>query len=131
MPGRTRKALITAALLGLCANNLQAQESSETSSPEQGRIPLEELRNFADVYHQIRVGYVEEIDDSTLLEYAIQGMLMNLDPHSTYLKDDAFENLQDNTKGEFTGLGLEVGMAPQRRMLGHPRLGQGLATARK
>ena len=77
---------------------------------EQGQLPLEELRTFADVYNQIRIGYVEEIDDSTLLEYAIQGMLMGLDPHSVYLTEDAFQNLQDTTSGEFTGLGLEVGM---------------------
>ena len=77
---------------------------------EQGQLPLDELRTFADVYNQIRVGYVEEIDDSTLLEYAIQGMLSGLDPHSVYLTKDAFQDLQDNTSGEFTGLGLEVGM---------------------
>jgi carboxyl-terminal processing protease len=75
-----------------------------------GRLPLEELRTFADVFNQIRIGYVEEIDDSTLLEYAVQGMLMGLDPHSVYLTSDAFENLQNTTSGEFNGLGLEVGM---------------------
>jgi carboxyl-terminal processing protease len=77
---------------------------------EQGRIPLDELRTFADVYNQIRSGYVEEIDDSTLLEYAIQGMLMGLDPHSAYLTADDFQNLQESTTGEFSGLGIEVGM---------------------
>ena len=77
---------------------------------EQGQLPLDELRTFADVYNQIRVGYVEDIDDSTLLEYAIQGMLMGLDPHSVYLTRDAFEGLQEATTGEFSGLGLEVGM---------------------
>ena len=71
---------------------------------------MEELRTFADVFNQIRIGYVEEVDDSTLLEYAVQGMLMGLDPHSVYLTSDAFENLQSNTSGEFSGLGLEVGM---------------------
>ncbi len=77
---------------------------------EQGRIPLDELRTFADVYNQIRSGYVEEIDDSTLLEYAIQGMLMGLDPHSVYLTAEDFQNLQESTTGEFSGLGIEVGM---------------------
>lgn len=77
---------------------------------QEGKLPLDELRTFADVYNQIRIGYVEEIDDSTLLEYAIQGMLTGLDPHSVYLTEDAFKNLQDTTSGEFTGLGLEVGM---------------------
>ena len=77
---------------------------------DQGQLPLDELRTFAEVFNQIRQGYVEEIDDSTLLEYAIQGMLMGLDPHSVYLTEDAFQSLQDTTSGEFTGLGLEVGM---------------------
>ncbi len=84
--------------------------SASAVEEEVGALPLQELRTFADVYNQIRVGYVEEIDDSKLLEYAIQGMLMGLDPHSTYLTKDAFENLQSGTSGEFTGLGLEVGM---------------------
>jgi carboxyl-terminal processing protease len=92
-----------AAALALAAPSLATIE-------DQGRLPLDELRTFADVYNQIRSGYVEEIDDSTLLEYAIQGMLMGLDPHSVYLTRDAFQDLQDNTSGEFTGLGLEVGM---------------------
>lgn len=77
---------------------------------DQGVLPLDDLRTFADVYNQIRVGYVEDIDDSTLLEFAIQGMLMGLDPHSAYLTKDKYQDLQDATTGEFTGLGLEVGM---------------------
>jgi carboxyl-terminal processing protease len=76
------------------------------------------------VFNQIRMGYVEEIDDSTLLEYAIRGMLNGLDPHSVYLTRDAFEDLQTSTNGEFSGLGLEVGMdngflkviSPDRRL---------------
>ena len=78
--------------------------------PPPGELPLDELRTFADVFNQIRLGYVEEVDDSTLLEYAIKGMLMGLDPHSVYLERDAFEDLQTSTSGEFSGLGLEVGM---------------------
>ena len=56
--------------------------STALAVEEPGKLPLDELRTFADVYNQIRSGYVEEIDDSTLLEYAIQGMRMGLDPHS-------------------------------------------------
>ena len=76
----------------------------------EGALPLDDLRTFADVFSQIRLGYVEEVDDSTLLEYAIQGMLSGLDPHSVYLSKDDFEDLQTSTSGEFSGLGLEVGM---------------------
>ena len=82
----------------------------QLSASEEGELPLAELRTFADVFHQIREGYVEEVDDSTLLEYAIKGMLTGLDPHSTYMTSDAFERLQSMTTGEFSGLGLEVGM---------------------
>ena len=80
------------------------------AAEDQAELPLEELRTFADVFNQIRVGYVEEVDDSTLLEYAIQGMLTGLDPHSVYMTEDAFDHLQSSTSGEFSGLGLEVGM---------------------
>lgn len=102
---RNRLPAAAAAML-LCAATATAQAAAE----DPGRLPLDELRSFTDVYHQIRMGYVEEIDDSTLLEYAIQGMLMGLDPHSTYLTGDAFHSLEESTKGEFTGLGIEVGM---------------------
>lgn len=100
---RFSRTLMGAALLSLPLSLPAAVE-------QEPLLPLDDLRTFADVYNQIRVGYVEEIDDSTLLEYAIQGMLMSLDPHSVYLTKDAFEDLQSNTTGEFSGLGLEVGM---------------------
>ena len=50
------------------------------------------------------------MDDKTLLENAIKGMLSNLDPHSAYLEPEAFAELQESTSGEFGGLGIEVGM---------------------
>jgi carboxyl-terminal processing protease len=80
------------------------------TTEEQGELPLRELRTFTDVFNQIRVGYVEEVDDKTLLEYAIRGMLNGLDPHSVYLSEEDFNDLQTSTSGEFSGLGLEVGM---------------------
>jgi carboxyl-terminal processing protease len=97
-------------LASIAATLVLIGPASVSVAKEQGELPLDELRTFAEVYNQIRLGYVEEIDDSTLLEYAIQGMLAGLDPHSMYLTEDAFQNLQDTTTGEFTGLGLEVGM---------------------
>lgn len=97
-----RKISILAASLML-ASPLHAVE-------QQGQLPLDELRTFADVFNQIRSGYVEEIDDSTLLEYAIQGMLTGLDPHSVYLTREDYQHLQEGTSGEFSGLGIEIGM---------------------
>ncbi len=82
--------------------------SSSPASPEP--LPLEELRKFSDVFNKIKQDYVEEIDDVTLLNYAIRGMLSGLDPHSAYLEPSAFTDLQENTSGTFGGLGIEVGM---------------------
>src|SRR5690606_24014483 len=61
-------------------------------------------------YDHIRSSYIKEIDDRTLLEYAIRGMLDELDPHSAFLDASSFDDLQINTTGEFGGLGIEVGM---------------------
>lgn len=79
-------------------------------STTEGVLPLEDLRTFAKVFNQIRQGYVEDVSDKELLEYAIKGMLSELDPHSAYLDATSFENLQTSTSGEFGGLGIEVGM---------------------
>jgi len=77
---------------------------------DDARLPLEELRYFTQVFDQIRQAYVEEIDDQALLEMAISGLLNGLDPHSLYLDEKAFGELQESTSGEFGGLGIEVGI---------------------
>ena len=80
------------------------------SAPNAAPLPLDELRTFAEVMDRIKAAYVEPVDDKTLLENAIKGMLSNLDPHSAYLEPEAFQELQESTSGEFGGLGIEVGM---------------------
>lgn len=72
-------------------------------------LPIEEVRLFAEALEAIRTAYVSDIDDRTLIDYAIRGMLAGLDPHSAYLSADDYDNLQDSTEGEFGGLGIEVG----------------------
>lgn len=73
-------------------------------------LPLQELRSFTQVFERIKKDYVVEVSDKTLLENAIRGMLSGLDPHSSYLDKDAFQDLQVGTSGQFGGLGIEVGM---------------------
>ena len=79
-------------------------------APAKAPLPLEELRTFAEVMDRIKAAYVEPVDDKTLLENAIKGMLSNLDPHSAYLGPEDFLELQESTSGEFGGLGIEVGV---------------------
>lgn len=74
------------------------------------QLPVEDLRTFSDVFGRIKNDYVEDVDDSELLESAIRGMLAGLDPHSSYLDEDQFKELQVGTSGQFGGLGIEVGM---------------------
>ncbi|MFN3564744.1 MAG: S41 family peptidase [Burkholderiaceae bacterium] len=74
-----------------------------------GPIPLEEIRQFTDVFGAIKANYVEPVDDRKLIQEAISGMLTGLDPHSAFLDAEAFKDLQVGTQGEFGGLGIEVG----------------------
>ena len=65
---------------------------------------------FGDVFEIIKNNYVEEIDDEKVIEYAINGMLQSLDPHSGYMDTEIFTEMREETKGEFGGLGIEVTM---------------------
>ena len=73
-------------------------------------LPLQEIRQFTDVYGAIKAFYVDPTKDEKLLENALAGMLNGLDPHSAYLDQEAFEDMKEGTQGEFGGLGLEVSM---------------------
>jgi carboxyl-terminal processing protease len=68
------------------------------------------LNLFGDVFERVRRDYVEEVSDKKLIEAAINGMLTSLDPHSGYLNEKHFQEMQVQTKGEFGGLGIEVTM---------------------
>lgn len=94
----------TAAFVGLM---LSAQTMAQ-AAPAESPIPLDELRNFSSVFEHIRRGYVEEISDKDLLEYAIRGMVSELDPHSTFLDEEEYREIKANTQGQFGGVGLEV-----------------------
>src|SRR3954467_6615067 len=73
-------------------------------------LPIEELRAFTEVVDAIKKNYVEPVEDKKLFTEAINGMLTGLDPHSAYLDQEAFKELQVGTQGQFGGLGIEVGM---------------------
>ncbi len=70
----------------------------------------EELKIFSDVIELIEKEYVDEVDAKELIQNAIQGMVQSLDPHSSLLPSDAFEDLQIDTKGKFTGIGIHITM---------------------
>jgi len=73
------------------------------------QLPIDDLRLFSEVFERIKTDYVEPVDDRKLLKGAINGMVTDLDPHSAFLDQDAYRDLQVGTQGEFGGLGIEVG----------------------
>ena len=69
-----------------------------------------QLGLFGDIFQRVRESYVDEIEDRELIEAAITGMLTSLDPHSTFLNTENFSEMQEQTKGRFGGLGVEITM---------------------
>ena len=90
------------------AGPLIAQEAADGGGAQNPSL-YEELDLFGSVFEQVRRQYVEEVDDKTLIEAAINGMLTSLDPHSGFVAATDYEDLQTQTRGTFGGLGIEVG----------------------
>lgn len=109
MQHRTR--ILAGACLALILSSANANDINDSKEKTLApRLPLNELRVFAEAFDRVSSAYVEEIDDRTLLENAIKGMLSQLDPHSAYLDRESFSDLQEETTGNYGGVGLEVSM---------------------
>jgi carboxyl-terminal processing protease len=79
-------------------------------SQKQREETYKQLELFANVLSILQDNYVEEIDTKEIIEGAINGLLLSLDPHSSYLKQENFQDLKDETQGSFTGIGIEITM---------------------
>ena len=93
-------------LLVLLISTFPNNQNVEAKNSETYR----QLTLFGDVFQRVRESYVEETSEKDLVKSAINGMLTNLDPHSSFLDDEDFEDMQVQTKGAFGGLGIEVTM---------------------
>jgi carboxyl-terminal processing protease len=107
MKRKTVMALLAGVALGTMVPQLVATTAAQENSP---RNTYEYLDLFGDIFERVRVAYVEEVDEQELIEAAIDGMLASLDPHSAYLPPQNFQDMREQTKGEFGGLGIEVTM---------------------
>lgn len=115
-----RALMIGVAVMGLMQGfhtSAQAQDSGRTAGTEASDTSVNSVSNtyqqlnlFGDVFERVRAKYVDEVTDEKLIQHAINGMLMNLDPHSSYLDEKEFGDMQVQTRGEFGGLGIEVTM---------------------
>ena len=106
------KKFVIAALGGTIAGTLISVQvapllAEETSKPAS---VYQELDLFGDVFKRIRTDYVEQVDDKKLIEAAINGMLSSLDPHSSFMPAEEYDDMKVQTRGSFGGLGIEVTM---------------------
>jgi carboxyl-terminal processing protease len=99
--------VVLGAALGIAASLHFSAVADRQSTAVQ--LPVDDLRLFSEVFGRIKNDYVEPVEDKKLLKEAINGMLTGLDPHSAFLDQDAYKDLQVGTQGEFGGLGIEVG----------------------
>lgn len=81
------------------------------------RVSLDEIRRFVAVFRAVKQAYVDPVDDATLMQSAIRGLLADLDPHSGYLDSDASRDLSEMSSGAYDGLGLEVAQRPDRTLI--------------
>ena len=105
---RALKRLLIGLAAAFCLGPLWVAHAGQAENAVQ--LPIEDLKIFAEIFGKIKSDYVEDIDDSQLLNDAIKGMLDGLDPHTVYLDPDSFREMNIDTHGEFGGLGLEVMM---------------------
>lgn len=110
MPLKTRAILVVVIglIMGLSLS-LGGGLLSAPTAADPGELAWEQARLFAEVMERVKRDYVEEIDDSVLLESAIRGMVGDLDAHSQYLDVDEYRDIRISTTGSYTGVGLEVG----------------------
>ncbi len=100
-----------AALLVFSSLSVIAAEGDvRTASQPSASATYKALNLFGDVFEQVRANYVEPVEDKKLIEYALNGMLSSLDPHSGYMNDDEAKSMNIQNRGEFGGLGIEVTM---------------------
>ena len=94
-------------LLALLLTPLIVAAEEETTATS-AQLTLDDMRTFTDVFNQVRKNFVEELDDHELMNAAIRGMLSELDPHSSYMEANAFRQLDNSSRGRYSGIGVEI-----------------------
>ncbi len=97
-----------------------ASSTSDAASNEEAvtsRVPLEEIRRYVAVYNAVRAAYVDPVDDKKLMQSAIRGLLLDLDPHSTYFDKEDAEAFDEQATGAYDGIGVELQQQPDNSSL--------------
>ena len=107
---RVLLALAAGVVLGASITITHGVLAERQAAQTQGGLPFDDLRSFVQILDKVKAEYVEPVDDKTLLQNALRGMLSGLDPHSAYMDKQEYKDMNVVTTGKFGGLGIEVQM---------------------
>ena len=94
------------------ASQAEASDDPDAASTLAAKVPLAEIRRYVMVYNAIRQAYVDPVDDKALMDSAVRGLLLDLDPHSAYLPKADAEQFDEQTRGAYEGVGVELQQLP-------------------
>ncbi|MDX2418401.1 MAG: S41 family peptidase [Xanthomonadales bacterium] len=106
-------------ILALLLTPVVVVANETQTAPARAQLSLDDMRTFTDVFNQVRNNFVEELDDHALMNAAIRGMLSELDPHSSYMEADEFRQLDNNSRGRYSGIGVEIVIQDSRARVVH------------
>jgi len=87
-------------------------EDPDVAALAASKVPLEEIRRYVTVYNAIKQAYVDPVDDHTLMQSAVRGLLLDLDPHSTYFNKEDAQAFDEQANGAYEGIGVELQQQP-------------------
>jgi carboxyl-terminal processing protease len=94
----------------LFSSNIEVEAKEDVESTSEDKSNYENLKTFSEVLSLIESTYVEKVSSKKLIEEAIHGLVKSLDPHTSYMPPEVFEEMKVQTSGKFGGLGIEVSM---------------------
>ena len=94
-----------------------SQDAAQDEDPDamntaSAKVPLDEIRRYVTVYNAIKQAYVDPVDDHKLMQSAVRGLLLDLDPHSAYLEKAEAEDFDEQTRGTYDGVGVQLQQLP-------------------
>jgi carboxyl-terminal processing protease len=96
--------------------DVAASDDPDAAESVTSKVPLSEIRRYVSVYNAVKEAYVDPVDDKKLMQSAVRGLLLDLDPHSAYLEKSDAENFDEQTRGAYEGVGVELMTMPDRTL---------------
>src|SRR5688572_28771531 len=102
--------LVTGAAFAQAQGEQRVAPSDDPDATESTteKVPLEEIRRYVAVYNAVKEAYVDPVEDRKLMQSAVRGLLLDLDPHSAYLERRDAREFDEATQGAYTGVGVEL-----------------------